>query len=344
MISRFLEVLYTKVFINIVVGNSRTVVYIEACSKDKVLKITNKVFDTVSMNSKMYEFIKLNAKESPFYYISVLDRSSQQGAVPTCSNSEISKYCDTASIKYKCYSKSWAYYTSEYDLEATKHEYRSTGVDFIFSPFVLMANFFKDKINTTLAMFVLLEENYISFSVFDNSKLLYAEYLDMQHKDEEDALMIDSSLDDDEDEMLLGLDNTGGIDLEEIEIDDDNSIDFNDFGDIEDLDSGDTIDEFSEEHDIEEIINKEKDSDISSSGFNEDYQRFSLIQSSLNTFYRDSKYDSKFVETIYIADGVGISSDLKNYLEEEMFLSVYIRKIDIALALCDIAKAEVNAI
>lgn len=343
MISRFLEALYTKVFINIVVENSRTNVYVEVCSKDNVLKIANKVFDTVSMNSKMFEFIKSYSKESPFYYVSILDKSSAQGAVPTCANSEMGKYFDIAASKYKCYSKSWAYYTSEYDLESIKHEYRSIGVDFIFSPYVLIANFFKDKINSTLAMFVLVEENYLSLTVFDNSKLLYAEYLDMQHKEEDDTLMIDTPLDDDEDEMLFGLDETGGIDLEEIEIDDNHSIEFDDFSDIEDLDSGDTIDEFSEEKDIEEIINKEKDTDVSS-GFNEDYQRFSLIQSSLNTFYRDPKYDSKFIETIYIADGVGISSDLKNYFEEEMFLNVYVRKIDIAFALCDTAKAEVNAI
>lgn len=343
MISRFLEALYTKVFINIVVENSRTNIYIEVCSKDDVLKIANKVFDTVSMNSKIFEFIKSYSKESPFYYISILDKSSAQGAIPTCTSSEMGKYFDIAASKYKCYSKSWAYYTSEYDLEALKHEYRSVGLDFIFSPYVLVANFFKDKISTTLAMFVLIEENYLSLAVFDNSKLLYAEYLDMQHKEDEDTLMIETSLDDDEDEMLFGLDDSGGIDLEEIEIDDDHSIELDDFSDIEDLDSGDTIDEFSEEQDIKEIINKEKDTDISS-GFNEDYQRFSLIQSSLNTFYRDAKYDSKFIETIYIADGVGISSDLKSYFEEEMFLNVYVRKIDIALALCDAAKAEVNAI
>ncbi len=329
MISKLLESLYTKVFINIVIESSQTVVYVEVCSKKSVLQNMHKYFDTTTMNSKMYEYIHAYYKESPFCYVSVLDKSPLQGAIPTCDTKEMSKYCDINSSEYRCFSKDWAYYTSEYDLEAIKHEYRSAGVDFVFSPFVIMANFFKDKIDNTLSMFVLLEDNYISFSVFDNSKLLYAEYLNMEHHKESDELLMESPLEDDE---------IDGIDLEEIDIDDDSG-GFDDFTNIEDLDSGETIDEFSQEQEIKEIIAKEEYTPTD--GFNEDYQRFSLIKGALNTFYKDPKYNSKFIESIYIADGVGVTNDLKNYLEEEMFLSVYIRKIDLAVALCDMAKAEI---
>lgn len=335
MISKLLESLYTKVFINIVIENAQTVVYVEVCSGKSVLQSMHKYFDTTTMNSKMYEFINAYYKESPFCYISVLDKSPLQGAIPTCSANDMSKYCDISSSEHRCYSNNWAFYTSEYDLEAIKHEYRSIGVDFIFSPFVMLANFFKDKIDNTLAIFLLVEDNYISFSIFDNSKLLYAQYLGIEHHKESDDLLMESSLDDDE-EISLGID---GIDLEEIDIEDD-SVGFDDFTNIEDLDDTDAIDEFSEEQEIRQISAKEEQH-VSADGFNDDYQRFSLIQSALNTFYKDSKYESRFVENIYIADGVGVSSDLKSYLEEEMFLSVFIRKIDLGAALCDMAKAEV---
>lgn len=334
MISKLFESLYTKVFINIIVENLQTVVYVEVCSNNSVLQSMHKYFDTTAMNSRMYEFIHAYYKESPFCYISILDKSPLQGAIPTCDVKEMSKYFDINSSEYRCFSKDWAFYTSEYDLEAIKHEYRSIGVDFIFSPFVIMANFFKDKIDTTLAMFVLLEDNYISFSVFDNSKLLYAEYLNMEHHKESDDLSMESPLDDDE-EISLGIDS---IDLEEIDIDG-NSAGFDDFTNIEDLDDSETIDEFSEEQEIKEIVTMEEY--VPADGFNEDYQRFSLIQGALNTFYKDSKYDSKFIENIYIADGVGVSGDLKNYLEEEIFLNVYVRKIDLSVALCNMAKAEI---
>lgn len=336
MIGKFLETLYTKVFINIIVENLQTVVYVEVCSKKDVLQSTHKVFETTTINSKMYEFVRSFFKETPFCYISVLDKSSNQGAAPTCTPSEMEKYCDINASEYICYLDKWAFYTSEYDLEAIKHEYRSIGLDFIFSPFAIMTNFFKDKIENTLAMFVLVEDNYLSFSIFDNSKLLYGEYLNMQHNKDNEDMLIDSLLEDED--ISLGI---KGIDIEDMSLDDD-STDFDDFTNIEDLDSADDMDEFSEMQEVQETV--ESDVDISSEGFNEDYQRFSLIQSALNTFYKDPKYESEFIETIYIADGIGTSSELKSYLEEEMFLNVYVRKIDLGAALCEMAKAEANEI
>ncbi|MDD5371862.1 MAG: hypothetical protein PHO62_00365 [Sulfurimonas sp.] len=330
MITNLLKSLYTKVFINIIIENLQTAVYIEVCSKKEVLQSVRRNFETTTINTKMYDFIQAYAKESPFCYISVLDKSPLQGAVPTCVTSEMGRYCDINSSEYRCFSKDWAFYTSEYDLEAIKYEYRTIGVDFIFSPFVMMANFFRDKIDTTLSMFVLVEDNYLSFTVFDNSKLLYAEYLDMKnHKD--DDLHMESP---EEDELE-------GINLEEVNLENDSMV-FDDFANIEELDDSDVLDEFSEANEVEQTV--EKKVDISHEGFSEDYQRFSLIQSALNTFYKDSKYDGKFVETIYIADGIGVSPDLKSYLEEEMFLSVYVRKIDLCISLCDMAKAEADEI
>jgi hypothetical protein len=335
MIAKFLETLYTKVFINIIVENSSTIVYIETCSRDNVINSIEKSFDTTSINAKMYDFIKSCIKQSPFFYISVLDNSPLQGAIPTSVSSEMNKYADMSSVKYIAL-KEWAVYTPEYDINAVKHDYRSIGVDFIFSPFLIMFKFFKDKIESTLSMFVLVEDNCLSLSVFDNSKLLYGEYIDMQHQKDDDLLM-DSSLDE---EISLELDS---IDLDEIDIDSDiDSLD--DFANIEDLDISADIDEFSEAQDIEEIIHAHDERNISSDGFNEDYQRFSLIQSSLNSFYKDDKYESKFIENIYIADSIGVSSDLKGYLEEEMFLNVYVRKINLSVEVCDMAKAELNEI
>ena len=336
MIAKFLETLYTKVFINIIVENLQTVVYIEVCSKDDVIDSIHKNFDTTSINADMYEYVNAYSKESPFCYVSVLDNSPLQGAIPTAISSEMNKYADMNSVKYIALNE-WTVYTPEYDINTIKHEYRSIGVDFIFSPFLIMSKFFEDKIDSTLSMFVLIEDNYLSMSVYDNSKLLYARYLDMEHYKDDDLLM-ETSLD--EDDISLEVD---GIDLNEIDIDDEiESLD--DFANIEDLDESSDIDEFSEIQEIEEIIHKDEEHDISSDGFNEDYQRFLLIQSSLSSFYKDDKYQSQFIESVYIADGIGISSDLKGYLEEEMFLSVYVRKIDLGSAVCEMAKAELDEI
>lgn len=328
MINKILETLYSKVFINIIVKNEQSIVYVEICTGAKVTDSVERTFDTTGMNSKMFEFINGYKKESPYYYISVLDKSPSQGAIPSCVSTEMGKYANMSSAKYICHaSNEWAVYTPDYDLNALVNDYRSIGVDFVFSPFIVMTRFFEDKINSTLSMFILVEDNYMSLSVFDNSKLLYADHLDMENSLNEDEMLIETSMDED---TLL--------DIDEIDIDEESE---NDFANIEDLDIIDDMDEFSEAQEIEEIVQNQED-DLDTDGFNEDYKRFSLIQSSLGVFYKDAKYQSQFVETVYIADAVGVSKDLKGYLEEEMYLGVYVRKIDLCSELSAIAKAELQ--
>ncbi|QOY54267.1 hypothetical protein HUE87_10355 [Candidatus Sulfurimonas marisnigri] len=328
MIAKLIDAFYTKIFINIIVEGTTSVVYVEVCSQGTVVDSVQMRFDTISINSKMYEFIKNYIKSSPYYYISILDKSLTQGAVPTCTAGDMSDYIDVDSSKSVCISNALAVYTSEDEIRLINKEYKSIGLDFIFSPFVIMTRFFNDKIERHFAMFLLVEDLNISFTIFDNSKLLYAKYLNINTNDDKEGLLIDSSLDED---ILLDMDD---IDLEEVDSDD-----LDDFGDIEDLDSSDDIDEFAEALDMKEIVEESYEVE-EEEGFNEDYKRFLLIHDCVNSFYKDEECNSDFVESIFIADAIGVSKDLKRYLEEEMFLSVVIRKIDLCVEVCEMAKAE----
>jgi hypothetical protein len=335
VLSKLFEALYHKIFISIVVERSRSIVYIEECNSKKLLHSEFETFNTTELNSKMHEYINSFITESPFHYISILDTSDLQGAIPSCSSKDISLFCDEASIKHVCHKNKWAYYTSKSNLDIIKYNYAKIGVDFVFSPFIILSNFFKDKIDSNLAIYILLENNYITISVFEDSKLLYGEHIDMQHGNDNEEMMIDDNGDDD---VVLDLETS--IELDDIDaMSDIEGLD--DFGSIEDLDSIDEIDEFADSEDEEESL--DDDSSIDDvSGFNEDYQRFSLIQSSINKFYKDRRYESKFVESVYIADAIGVSGDLKKYLEEEMFLSVFVRHLDLGAEVCEIAKAELK--
>ena len=342
MLSKLFETLYHKVYVNIVIDRMMTMVYIEVCNSNGPIEAVERSFANASSDTKMNEFILSYTKETPYHYISFLDTSISQGAVPTCKSSDMNLFCDTDSIEYMCHMDDWAFYTSKLDLSILEKRHSDIGVDFIFSPFVVLSNFFKDKIESNMAMYILVEDQALSLTVFDNSKLLYAEYLDMQNVlGDEDDLIIDDMSDEDMD-IDLGLDD--GIDLDDIDALDELE-ELDDFGDIEDLDSIEDIDEFSDSKDNEEEFDEPEIEDTQTDeyeGFNEDYQRYALIKSSINSFYQDSKYQSQFIETAYIADGVGISADLKRYLEEEMFLSVYVRHVDLDKEVCDLAKVELK--
>lgn len=228
MLKKLFEALYHKVFVSIVITRSSTTVYIEHCDNKKVLQNFEKTFETINFDHKIYDFIIPHISESPFHYISILDSSPAQGALPTCDPREMALYADVSTAKHMCYQKQWSYYTSMAELSALQKEYKELGLDFIFSPFLVLARIFKEKLDSNMSMIVLLEDNFLSLSIFHHSELLYAERMDMEHSSENDELRIDDS-----DELDFDLD--ASIDLDEVSALDDLG-ELEDFGDIEDLD------------------------------------------------------------------------------------------------------------
>jgi len=340
VLSKILESLYLKVIVSIVVERKRTLVHIELCSKKGIIDEVSTEFNTTMLNDKMYDFISEYIKESPYFYISILDTSIVQGALPTCEKNKLEDYYDLSMSKYKCFDEKWIFYTAKNDIYQIEREYEEIGVDMIFSPFVILANFFKDKIDNNLAMYVLVQDGFISVAIFENAQLIYAQHLDMLAGDESEDILLEDDMDDD-----IDLDLDGGIDLEDIDVEEGDIDSIDEFGDIEDLDSLEDIDEFSDNKDVEEElqeINTSLPEDEDNEAFNEDYQRFSMLQLAISRFYTDNKYESKFIENVYIADCVGVTNDLKKYLEEEMFFNVYVRQADLPAEVCELAKVELG--
>jgi hypothetical protein len=340
MLDKLGEFLYPKIFVNIIINHNTISIYVEKVRKKVILESDEKVFSESTLNKDMIEYINSFTKDSPYYYISVLDISTYQGAISSCMNSEMDKFYDRSISIDKCYGDKWSYYTSKFDLDDLKRNYRLVGIDFVFSPFVVLAKFFNDKIDSNLSMFILVQESYITVSVFDHSILLFGDHFDTSYEEIEDI-----SLDDQQhtEDIELGVDDES-IDLEDVDIDDDLD-DLDGFGDIEDLDSIEEIDEFADVHEEEEENIKEESNNLiehNEEDFNQDYKRFLSIQESVKRFYDDERFDSKFVESVYIADSIGLSDDFKNYLEEEMFLSVFIRRILLGAQISELAQMELD--
>jgi len=327
---KFLESLYIKAFINIVVDRNGTTVYVQTYKKEKLQNSYEEQFDVFGVNEKLLDYVHNFTKETPYFYIAYLDNSTLQGAIPTCVKNEMALYHDMSECEHKCYDKQWTYYTSKTDLYEIERAYQAIGLDFIFSPFALVAHFFKDKIAEHFAGYILIQEDLITLSIFENTTLLYGESINIEVYNPEEAL--EEALIEDEEELDIIEEIDEGIDLDDISaIDELDSLD--DFGDIADLDSLDDIDDFSQNEDVEEELNEEVESithEVKDSVSTEDYRRFTLIQEAINRYYHDDKYNSKFLETIYIADSIGVSPLLKQYFEEEMFINIYVRSIDVA--------------
>jgi len=355
-LSKVIERLYLKVFVGIVIMQEKCDVVIEIVRGDDVNERISESFETTVVNEAMVEFIEPYLAESPFYYVALLNPIKKQGALPTCLERKAKEFIDTSTAITLCQDRRWMVYADKPELDVLKKQYQAIGFDFIFSPFLVIKYFFHDKISNDHALFVLTEENAISVSVFYEGNLLFAQYIPIEDEllrdiDVSDATSLSFELEDDDLDEGIELDDINAI--EDLDgLDDLNDIEdldgLDDLNDIEDLDTLDEIEDFSDvPAGADERVAQEQRSEVqnevsSLEGFNHDFKRFQLIQSALQSFYSDPKYENRFIESVYIADSCSVSDDLKYYLEEELFLKVYIRRIELAAEIVDLAKADVQ--
>ncbi len=346
--------MYDIAIINIVQTNEAIRVYIEILNKKKIKGGVEKTFllnDSYD-NKLLKEFIEPYIADTPYYYIALLDRSSEQGAIPTCDKQQARLYKDLSDYQYLCIDSKWLCYSLKADIAAQQKSLDEIGVDFIFSPFVLLRNFFADKVQNEASLYVFLQEDSITIAIFKEGSLMFGDYIDLTLQQEEESLDFQS-------ESIEEEVQESGFDLESIDegnvidLDDDlslNSIEEMDsLDDLEDLDSLDDLDELSPEdqleNNLEEIENEEEELEEESESVEKssrDFIFFSLIQDSLTHFYKEPRYNSEFIQNAFIADSTKTGKDFKRYLEEELFLSAYVRNIEPELEVCQLVKGELG--
>jgi hypothetical protein len=344
--SKLIKSLYLQVIITIVVEQTYTLVEAEVYSRKKLLKSERKSFETTSLNDEIYQFISHYMAQSPYYYIALLDPSDHQFALYGCAKSEYKSFIDVDECEIVCYENKWGVCTHKNEIMTLQKQYEGVGIDLLFSPVIVLRKFFDDKIKGALGMYVLVEESRLTLAIFEHEVLLYAKQLTLVKTNDSDVDELFVHDDEDEIETLLDEDIDDGIDLEDINVGDEIE-DLEDFGNIEDLESLEDIDDFSDDKtedfdSLQEESEEVQPSQTREDDFNEEFQRFSFIETSVKEYYEDDRYESEFLENVYIADSVGVNSDLKRYLEEEMFFNVYIRQIDILKSVSGLVKEELG--
>lgn len=348
--------MYDIALINIVIYQKSMYIYIELLARGRIKDVIEKRFDLGASYSDelLYNFLKPFVGDTPYYYIAMLDVSTQQGAIPTCKKEEQSRFIAASGLRFVCVDGSWSCYTSSEELKEQMEITGELGCDLIYSPFVILKSFFADKIKGSLALYLFVQEHSMTIAVFAQGRLLFGEYIDTR-----DELLPDEVLQFDDEEE----DEEESIDLDDISLDDsaeetldDDLDDLDSFGEIEELDSIDALDESKAEDLLEENLEAiaqeeqpkeeelEEDDPSRIERASEDFKRFSILQRTLSKYYEDERYESDFVETLYVADGSVLTKDFKRYVEDEMYLSVYVRKIEIELELCHLVKADLELV
>ncbi|MDD5212044.1 MAG: hypothetical protein PHV62_06480 [Sulfuricurvum sp.] len=340
-----LERLFQKIFVSIVPVIDGHEVLSVALKNKKVLYKEKRHFEGSEPSSAMNRYIQEVIDPSPIYYISTLNTQSHQGAHQGCANKGKTQHNDDTKVSEVCRNKKWTLYASLDDLHALTYEYHTVGLDFIFSPFSIIEYSFADKMKDTFALYAFSMPGLFTVAIFQGDTLEYAHHYSNKKSPAQDDIAEASAMDfashmdeeENESEGLIHLDDIEG--LEDLDIIDD----LDSLSDIDDLNELEEVHEFSEDMPTSEekklgrehLLIKE---DIDSSA--EDYQRFSYIQKTLNQFYGMDECRNRFIETVCIADSKGGSEELKRYLEEELFLNVLVRKVDVIETINALAMLE----
>jgi hypothetical protein len=331
------ERLYSKIYIAIVEDGKSIDVAVEIFNGSKN---ANEISESFESLDELKIYIDDIISESPYFYISYLNTSADQGALPTCDKLKMHDFEDVSLSSTLCIDKKWVLFSSIESLKLIQDRHSSYGLDYIFSPFTILHNFFEDKIKEVFGLYVLVQNESLSMAVFSTKKLEFA--LHVLTDSDSIALMESESSESNDFELSEDIeplaDDDFGI-LDDIEaLDDFESLD--DIETLDDIENIESFEDFAEESNgvsMQEVEEKEE----SIEGFNLDFHRFTLIQDALKRFYKEEIYEQSFIEAVFIADGVGLSKDLKSYLEEELFVTPIVRNIDLAQELLKLSKDEV---
>ena len=336
---------FQKVFIAIIVLEEGHEVVVLTVKNKKTIDLIRHHFEGDSSSIAMNNFIKEKSNISPFFYTSILNQYPNQGAYDGCIKSNEK----SVGIKVLCRDQQWTQYASREDLANLEKSYSNIGLDFIFSPFSLIEYYFADKIKSGLALYAFGMPNLFSVAIFDEGKLEYAYHYTptnsdlMEAEEDAEALTFSSPLieeEEEEEDSIVRLD-----DLEDLDLMDD----LDSLGDLDDLDEFSDSSEFSEDSLTPEEKRVDKENGIvlikgELDRSNEEYSRFEWIQKTLERFYASEQCQNRFIETVCIADSGSGGDELKRYLEEELFLNVLIRHVDVGVGINALAQLEEEAL
>ncbi len=337
-ISKMIQKRFANIFVAIVSEENEYVIKYIVVKKGNIVSKDEKRFsmgEDKKLSSDTKGFLHSFQKDYKFVYISYLLDSLGQGCISTCSNEKIEEYkIDKNNIFQVCVENSWMVYTSKTDIKWIKSLFGDIGLDFIFSPYIVLNNFInKNKDCNKQTLHFLYMENSITILIFDEKKLIFNAFFKIPYKE--------FNFDNDEEfKPESSEDISDGIELDNIESEED---EFENFVDIAKLDD-DSDDEIDEEDDI---LSSAKE-DIKSSAledlelYGKEMIIFKYLHSAIEEYYKNDKYESEFLEDIIIYNDSNISNDIITMIENDLFLNVEIHTVDAKEEMINMSIEEVD--
>lgn len=337
-LTKTLQKKFSNVFVAILSEKNEYVLKYIVIKNEKIKESEEKRFpmdEDKKLSSDIKEFLLSLQKGYKFVYIAVLLESISQNCLSGCEKEKLKEYgVEEEKVYTVCVDKKWMSYVLKSDILWLKSIFEEVGLDFIYSPFLVLNNFIRNKKSRNKnTLHLLYSVNSITLMLFDEEKLVFNAFFKIPFKEFDFK-------DEDEEELKPEEDTSiDGIELDNIESEDE---EFEGFVDITKLEDDD--DSFKED---EEILQDAKEQIASSSLEDlELYGReviiFKYIKSAIEEYYKNDKYDSEFLEDIIFYCDSNISNDIITMIENDLFLNVEIHSIDIKEEMINMSIKEVD--
>lgn len=172
---KFLEPFLPKLFITLIPSGRSVHLYGELRKNGKMIKRFEE--ETVEVGEALEKKIKDLERESTLSYIALLETEASQGVLHSCRGTEES---DLSSVEKICVENRWGLYIDKDDLFERQKSYKKIGLDLLFSPFSLLANFYQESVKESDGLYLLLTDDFVLAAVFKENTLLFGKRVLMQ--------------------------------------------------------------------------------------------------------------------------------------------------------------------
>ena len=334
-----------NIFISIVPQGEVWKVYSKVIKNGILTKKLSENFDKKESDKipiKMQEYLDDLQLEYNFAYIALFLDSMGQGAISGTTAADFEKNSvDIKSVTHFSLDNKWSIYASYIDINWVKKLFSSSGLDFIYSPFMIQYTLIKkEKQKEKPTLYILNHEDSVTVTVFSKDDLLFGVYF---------KTTTDSSISSSDEDDWENASEEEGVD--NISFTGDMSDDMDSMGELDNLDDFDNLEDNSssesfqdssladqniENFDDEDLV---QDSDLEL--FGRDLLVYKYLKASLKEYYQNPLYKSSFIDTVVIYDGYETSSEFIGMIEDDLFMDIEISKIDINETICNMARKEV---
>lgn len=334
---------FKNLFISIIEGEESYRLFCKVLKNGKLLNKFDKTFEIApneeKLDSTIVDYIESLQEKYNTVYVSLLLNSMGQGAIRGTHDKDFQKFSVHSNSVKAVKFKTWSCYVSYIDLNWIQKIYKDIGLDFVYSPFVVLYNLLsarKLKHNPTL--YILNQEASIAIGIFKGDTLCFGAFYKVDNNVKLSASMDIDDWEDEEEENSESM-----VELDDL--DSDKLLNLDELSELNTLNNESNDEKFSElkdEDNTDSLASLEsEDSGIQGLElYGRDLEVFNFLQKALGEYYKNDIYESDFIENAIIFDGYDISHEMIERIEDDLMLSLEIHKIDIAEVVCDLSVKE----